>query len=117
MAEDACNMEAFSETQCSIFACLDHKPGLTKFIIYMYLYFTLVLFMQFLGIMFCYNLHLDCCFMTEVINYLFFKPAYTYFYSENSQYLKVKVYPKLLLSQSKFSDPRKFTLRYSQPSF
>ena len=30
----------------------------------------------------------------------------------NSRYLKVEVYPKLLISQSKFSGPRKFTLRY-----
>ena len=30
----------------------------------------------------------------------------------NSRYLKVKVHPKLLISQSKFSGPRKFTLRY-----
>ena len=28
------------------------------------------------------------------------------------RYLKVKVHPKLLISQSKFSGPRKFTLRY-----
>ena len=32
----------------------------------------------------------------------------------NSLYLKVKIHPKLLVSQSKFSDPRKFTLRYQQ---
>ena len=30
----------------------------------------------------------------------------------NYQYLKVKIYSKLLISQSKFSGPRKFTLRY-----
>ena len=29
-----------------------------------------------------------------------------------SQYLKVEVYSKLLIPQSKFSGPRKFTLRY-----
>ena len=32
----------------------------------------------------------------------------------NSPCLKVKIYPKLLISQSKFSGPRKFTLRYQQ---
>ena len=31
---------------------------------------------------------------------------------DNSHHLKVEVYPKLLISQSKFSGPRKFTLRY-----
>ena len=30
----------------------------------------------------------------------------------SSGYLKIKVHPKLLVSQSKFSGPRKFTLRY-----
>ena len=30
----------------------------------------------------------------------------------NSRYLEVEVHPKLLISQSKFSGPRKFTLRY-----
>ena len=35
-----------------------------------------------------------------------------YRYTVNSRYLKVEVYPKLLISQSKFSGPRKFTLRY-----
>ena len=29
----------------------------------------------------------------------------------SSRYLKVEVHPKLLISQSKFSGPRKFTLR------
>ena len=33
-------------------------------------------------------------------------------YTVNSRYLKVEVNPKLLISQSKFSGPRKFTLRY-----
>ena len=33
-------------------------------------------------------------------------------YTVNSQYLKVKVNPKLLIFQRKFSDPRKFTLRF-----
>ena len=35
-------------------------------------------------------------------------------YKFNSQYLKVKVHLKLLISQSKFSVHRKFTLRYQQ---
>ena len=30
----------------------------------------------------------------------------------NSRYLNVEVHSKLLISQSKFSGPRKFTLRY-----
>ena len=33
---------------------------------------------------------------------------------DNSQYLKVKVHPKLLISQNKFSGPRKFILRYQE---
>ena len=32
----------------------------------------------------------------------------------NSQYHKVKVHPKLRISQGKFSGSRKFTLRYQQ---
>ena len=32
----------------------------------------------------------------------------------NSPYLKVQIHPKLLISGSKFSGPRKFTLRYQQ---
>ena len=32
--------------------------------------------------------------------------------SVNSQYLKVEVHCKLLISQNKFSGPSKFTLRY-----
>ena len=32
----------------------------------------------------------------------------------SSRYLKVKAHPKLLLSQSKFSGSRKFTLRYQK---
>ena len=35
-------------------------------------------------------------------------------YTVNSRYLKVEVHPKLMISQSKFSSPRKFTLRYQQ---
>ena len=37
-----------------------------------------------------------------------------YMNTDNSGYLKVIVYSKLLISQSKFSGPRKFTLRYQQ---
>ena len=33
-------------------------------------------------------------------------------YTFSSQYLKIKFLPKLPISQSKFSGPRKFTLRY-----
>ena len=31
---------------------------------------------------------------------------------QSALYLKVEVHPKLLISQSKFSGPRKYTLRY-----
>ena len=33
-------------------------------------------------------------------------------YTINSRYLKMEILPILLISQSKFSDARKFTLRY-----
>ena len=40
------------------------------------------------------------------------KASGKFLYTVNSRYLKVKVQPKLLISQSNFSGPRKFTSRY-----
>ena len=49
-----------------------------------------------------YVKHISLCIKSQLCN------------TVNSLYLKVKVYPKLLIAQSKFSSPRKFTLRYQQ---
>ena len=38
----------------------------------------------------------------------------SHFTTVNARYLNVKLYRKLLISVSKFSGPRKFTLRYQQ---